>query len=71
MLTSDPVGGPEAALKLPLAPSAPDPLAPVVSTPLNAITVIEAAALCESAALTETLLKADGVNARQISASPN
>lgn len=69
-MINEPVGAPEAALKVAVAPMAPEPLLPLLSAPLNATTVIEAAALCAIFAVTLTLLKAAGANARQISASP-
>ena len=70
VLTRDPVGAPEAALNVAVAPTAPEPLLPPGSAPLNATTVMEAAALCPKFAVTATLLKIVGANARQISASP-
>jgi len=59
------------ALPLPVAPMAPDPPVPVVSTPANVTTVIEAATLCERVALTDAPLRVVVLNARQISAVPN
>lgn len=70
VVVSDPVGAPETALNAAVAPTAPEPLLPLGSAPLNATTVMEAAALCPKLAVTVTLLKIAGANARQISALP-
>jgi len=64
------VGPPEDALPVPVAPTAPEPFVPEVSTPVKLITVIEAATDWERVAVTVTALKALGAKARQISASP-
>ena len=50
---------------------APDPLAPEVSTPVKVTTATADTAACESVAVTDTLLNADGANARQISLLPD
>src|SRR5690348_8799568 len=70
VVTTEPVGAPDAELNVPLAPMAADPLLPLVSAPLNATTVIEAAAAWDRLAATATFVKTPGANARQISASP-
>src|SRR5467141_2045439 len=64
------VGAPEEALALPIAPIAPDPFVPVVSMPAKLNTVIEDCTLCDRVAVTVTLVRTDGANARQISAEP-
>src|SRR3954469_6959165 len=64
------VGAPDAALALPIVPIAPEPLVPVVSTPVNDITVIELETFCEMAAATVTPVSVVGAKARQISAVP-
>ena len=53
-----------------MVPMAPEPLVPVVSTPVNDMTVIEAATFWESVAVTVTLVSFEVANARQISAVP-
>jgi hypothetical protein len=53
-----------------MAPIAPEPPLPEGSIPLNDITTIDEATLCESVAVTVTLLKGDGANALQISEVP-
>ena len=58
------------ALELPVAPIAPEPWVPVVSTPAKLITVKEELTLWESVAVTVTLLSADVASARQISEVP-
>ena len=50
---------------------APDPFVPDVSTPVKLITVIDDCTVCDSVAVTVTLLSAVGANARQISAIPD
>ena len=64
------VGAPEEAFPAPVAPTAPEPLVPEVSTPVKLITVIEAATLWDRVALTEVLVRVEGAKARQISAAP-
>jgi hypothetical protein len=59
------VGRPEAAFPVPVAPTTPDG-----STPSKDSTVIEAARLWDSVAVTDTFVNAAGANARQISAVP-
>ncbi len=71
VVVTDPVGAPEVALNMAVAPTAPEPLLPLESTPAKATTVIEEAALCAKLALIVALLKTAGAKARQISASPN
>ena len=64
------MGAPLLALALPVAPIAPEPLVPVVSTPAKLITVNEELTLWESVAVTVTLLSAEEAKARQISEVP-
>jgi hypothetical protein len=64
------VGAPGFAFPLPVAPMAPDPFVPDASTPAKLMTVMEADTLCESVAVTVTLPKGEGANARQISDVP-
>src|SRR6516164_8272951 len=68
--TSVAVGAPAAALPLAVAPIAPDPLVPVVSTPEKLTTVMDDRTLCDSVAVTLTLLTCGPANARQISDVP-
>src|SRR5947207_645973 len=63
-------GAPRVALEVPVAPIAPEPFVPVVSTPAKLITVKEHATLWEIVAVTVRLLSAEGANARQISEVP-
>ena len=70
MVVNDALGAPGCALPVPLAPMAPEPLLPVVSTPVKLITVIEEITLCDRVAVTETLLSGAVAKALQISASP-
>ena len=70
VVTTEPLGAPEATPNVAFAPIAPEPLLPLASAPVNATTVIDAAALCAKFAVTAALVKAAGANARQISASP-
>jgi hypothetical protein len=65
------VGAPEAALFDAVAPIAPDPFVPVVSTPLKAITVNEDETARDSVAVTIMFVSAFGANARQISEVPD
>ena len=58
------------ALPDPIAPMAPDPFVPVVSTPVNDITVRDETTLCERLAVTVMLLRGVDAKARQISESP-
>src|SRR5260370_23191726 len=64
-------GGAEVALAPAVAPIAPDPFVPEVSTPAKLMTSIDEATFCERVAVTETLLSGLGANARQISAVPS
>src|SRR6266849_2318398 len=70
VVTSVAVGAPDPAFPLPIAPMAPEPLVPDVSTPVKLITVMEEAVTCDRVAVTETLLTGAGAKARQTSASP-
>src|SRR5438445_1771901 len=65
------VGAPAAALAVAVAPIAPDPLAPVVSTPVKLTTVSDDNTDCENVAVTVALVSAVGAKARQISAVPS
>jgi hypothetical protein len=71
VVTTAAVGAPGFAFPLPVAPIAPDPFVPDVSTPLKLTTVIEAATLWEIVAFTVTLDSFFGAKARQISAVPS
>ena len=64
-------GAPEAAFAVAIAPIAPDPFVPVVSTPVKLTTVIDDWTDWENVAVTVTLLNAAGAKARQISAVPD
>ena len=48
------VGAPLLEFPVPVAPTAPEPFVPEVSTPVKVITVIDDATLCESVAVTFT-----------------
>src|SRR5882762_7475819 len=71
VVVSEAAGAPEAPLALAVAPIAPDPLVPDVSTPAKLMTSIDEGTFCERVAVTETLLSRFGANARQISAVPS
>ena len=71
VVTREAVGGPLLAFPVPVAPMAPDPFVPVVSTPVKLITVIEEAVLRDRVAVTVTLVRGEGAKARQISAVPS
>ena len=71
VVTREAVGASLLELAVPFAPMAPDPNVPVVSTPVKLITVIEEAVLRDKVAVTVTLVRRDGANARQISAVPS
>ena len=70
MVVSEALGAPVRAFPVPVAPMAPEPFVPVVSTPAKLITVIEEITLYESVAVTETLLSGTVAKALQISALP-
>jgi hypothetical protein len=70
VVVSPAVGAPEDLFALAVAPIAPEPFVPDVSTPLKLRSVIVEATLCESVAVTEILLRRDGAKARQISDVP-
>ena len=70
VVTSDAVGAPGLAFPVPVAPMAPEPLIPVVLTPVKLITVIEEVTFWERVALTVTFVNVVGANVRQISAVP-
>ena len=65
------VGAPGLKLPVPMAPTAPEPFVPEVSTPVKLITVIEQPTLLDRVAVTETLVNGTLAKARQISAGPN
>jgi hypothetical protein len=64
-------GAPEDALFPFVLPIAPEPLVPVVSTPLKLTIVIDAATLCDRVAVTVAEEITPGANARQISVVPS
>jgi hypothetical protein len=64
------VGAPPLEFPVPVAPMAPEPFVPEVSTPAKLMIVIEEMTLCERVALTVILLSAEEENARQISEPP-
>jgi hypothetical protein len=65
------VGAPVFAPVLAVAPIAPDPFVPVVSTPVKLITVIvDVGAVCEKFAVTVALDNGEAANARQTSEVP-
>jgi hypothetical protein len=64
------VGAPDVLLALRVAPIAPDPLVPDVSTPVKLTTVSEDATGCDNVAVTETALNGAGANVLQISDVP-
>lgn len=70
VVTSEAVGAPDAALLPLVAPIAPEPFVPEVSTPAKLITVMEDTTLCDNVADTITLLNEEGANVRQISEVP-
>src|SRR5579871_5258861 len=70
VVTKEAVGAPLVALPEAVAPTAPEPLLPVVSTPLKLIKVKELAAGEERVAVTTAFVKGVAVKARQISAVP-
>jgi hypothetical protein len=54
-----------------VAPIAPDPFVPELSTPVKLITVIEEVTLCQNVTVIDTLVSVELENARQISAVPS
>ena len=64
------VGAPDRALADLVAPIAPDPLLPEVSTPVKLTTVRDAVAARDILAVTDTLVSGVDANARQISEVP-
>src|SRR3954470_4936780 len=64
------VGAPEAALADLIAPIAPEPFVPDVSTLENVITVRDEITVCDSVAVAVTLVRTFGEKARQISLDP-
>ena len=64
------LGAPGFAFPVPVAPIAPEPPVPDVSTPVKVMTVMEAETLCDNVAVTATLVRVAGAKARQISAVP-
>ena len=70
VVTKEAEGAPEAALAVAIAPMAPDPLTPEVSTPAKLMTVSDEVLLLFRVAVTVTPLSVAGAKARQISAVP-
>ena len=70
VVTKEAAGAPLVALPEAVAPTAPKPLLPVVSTPLKLIKVKELAAGLESVAVTTAFVKGVVAKARQISDVP-
>jgi hypothetical protein len=70
VVTTLALGAPEEALLLAVAPIAPDPLVPDISTPVKLTTVIDERTDRDSVAVTETFDNGAGANARQISDVP-
>ena len=64
------VGAPDAAFTDFVAPIAPDPFDPEVSTPEKLITIMDASMLCERFAVTDAALMGDEAKARHISEVP-
>lgn len=69
-MVSEAVGEPVLALPLPVAPIAPEPFVPEVSTPAKLITCIDETTLWERFAVTEAFVSVLAANARQISEVP-
>ena len=63
-------GAPDDAFVPAVAPIAPDPLLPEVSTPVKVTTVMELTTLSDNVAVTVGLLNREEENARQISEVP-
>src|SRR5579884_289293 len=70
VVVTEPVGAPEAELKVAVAPTAPEPLLAVVSAPAKATTVMDEAAACAKLALRLPWPKPAGATAGQIPAWP-
>jgi hypothetical protein len=70
VVVSEAVGAPDAAFADFVAPMAPDPFEPVVSTPEKLITIMDASMLCERFAVTDAALMGDDAKARHISDVP-
>src|SRR5271156_6089349 len=64
------VGAPVFALAPFVAPIAPEPFVPVISTPVKLNTVIADTTLCERVAVTLAFVNEDGATARHTSAVP-
>src|SRR5688572_4250307 len=64
------VGAPLGEFADTVAPIAPDPLTPEVSTPVKLTTSSDDVVFCAIVAVTATLVSAVGANARQISDTP-
>src|SRR6266850_1986237 len=70
VVTSVAIGAPDALFADVTAPIAPDPFVPVASTLENETIVIEETVVCDSVAVTVTLVIIAGAKARQISDVP-
>ena len=70
VVTSVAEGAPAVAFPVPVAPMAPEPPVPDVSTPVKLITVIDEATLWESVAVAVALFNTDGARVRQTSDVP-
>jgi hypothetical protein len=70
LVSREAAGAPGFAFPEPMAPMAPEPLVPVVLTPVKLITVMEALTLCDSVAVAVVALSLAEANVRQISAVP-
>src|SRR5581483_1550201 len=71
VVVNDAVGAPGFALPVPVAPIAPDPLVPDVSTPAKLITSIDEATLWERVAVAVAFEIGFAAKALQISAVPS
>jgi hypothetical protein len=71
VVTREAVGAPPLEFPVPVAPRAPDPFVPEVSTPVKLMTVIKDTMLVDRVAVTVALVSGDGAKAPQISAVPS
>src|SRR5205085_440231 len=70
VLVSVAAGTPGFAFPVPVAPIAPEPFEPEISTPEKVTTVTEATTLWERVAVTVIFVRGEGAKARQISEVP-